>query len=683
MKSAIQRSSACSCAVPGTPPKRGGWKNLEMSAPLSLLGRGVGDEGDLHAVIECPPFRIRRASSARDSEIATACAAPSPPAPLSRAEARGAESFSFFTASGDCHRRQAEWKTLAIFFIPLLALSAFPFGLSASKPPSMPLFRDVAAEVGLKFRHFTGATGEFFMPEIMGAGAALFDYDNDGDLDVYLLQGTLLDKTKALKDALFPPPTSHWPGHRLFRNEVVPTGQLSFRDVTNAAGVGHVGYGMGAAVGDYDNDGDLDLYVTHFGPNVFYRNNGNGTFSDITREAGVDEPRWSASASFLDYNRDGNLDLFVTNYVDFTIKGNKKCYAPTGEPDYCTPAAYRPVPDRLFRSEGNGKFVDVTDTAGVGAALGPGLGVACADFNSDGWIDIYVANDGAANLLWTNKTDGTFEETALMSGAAYSLDGVPRAGMGVAAGDFDNDGDDDILVTNLAKEGSTLFRNQRGSFNDVTLELGLSRASFAYTGFGVGWFDYDNDGKLDLFAGNGAVTIVEALRGTSYPFQQKNQLFHNEGERQPFREVSATAGPAFDLAEVSRGAAFGDIDNDGDYDVLVANNNGPVRLLLNEVGSRNHWLEVRLEGIKGNRNGLGARVAVLRKNKRPLWRFAHTDGSYLSASDRRVHFGLGQEPALEGILVYWPGGDKEVFTEIRADSIVTLRQNTGKPYKAE
>src|SRR5262245_40386281 len=570
-------------------------------------------------------------------------------------------------------------KRLGCFFIFPLALCLSPFVLAPTKPVSTVLFRDAADDVGLQFQHFTGATGEFFMPEIMGSGAALFDYDGDGDLDVYLVQGDPLDKTKQLKDSLFPPPAAHWPGHRLFRNELVPTGQLRFLDVTHQAGLDYEGYGMGVAVGDYDNDGDLDLYVTHFGPNVLYRNNGNGTFTDVTREAGVDDPRWSASAAFLDYDRDGDLDLFLTNYVDFTLKGNKKCFAPTGEPDYCTPAAYHPVPARLFRNEGHGKFTDVTQPAGIGAAFGPGLGVACADFNSDGWIDIYVANDGAPNLLWINKGNGTFEEAALMSGAAYSVDGVARAGMGVAAGDFDNDGDDDLLVTNLAKEVSTLYRNHRGSFNDVTLELGLARATFRSTGFGVGWIDYNNDGKLDLFAANGAVTIVEALRGSAYPYQQKNQLFRNEGGGKPLVEVSAAAGSAFEQLQVARGAAFGDIDNDGDLDILVSNNNGPVRLLLNQSTDKNRWVQVRLQGVRDNRDGIGSRVAVLRKNQAPLWRHAHTDGSYLSAQDGRIHFGLGTDANLQGILVHWLGGTEEFFDGIKPDTIVTLRQNAGKP----
>src|SRR5262245_44208656 len=317
---------------------------------------------------------------------------------------------------------KAAFATALLFFI-----------LRAAPPPGAAqsaLFRDVAEESGLRFHHFTGATGEFYMPEIMGSGCALFDYDGDGDLDAYFTQGTLLDEKKKMSDASFPPPAGWKPGARLFRNELIPSGKLRFTDVTEQAGVGHKGYGMGVAVGDVDNDGDRDIYVTNAGANVLYRNNGNGTFTDVTREAGVDDPRWSSSAAFLDYDRDGDLDLYVCNYIDFTLKGNKRCYAPTGEVDFCAPSAYRPAPARLFRNQGDGKFVDVTQTSGIGSAFGPGLGVTCADFNNDGWVDIYVANDGAANLLWINKGDGTFEEAGLMAGAAYGADGVARAGMG-------------------------------------------------------------------------------------------------------------------------------------------------------------------------------------------------------------------------------------------------------------
>ncbi len=552
----------------------------------------------------------------------------------------------------------------------------FAFCLLPFTSAQTPLFREAAAETGLSFRHFTGATGDFFMPEIMGAGAALLDYDNDGDLDVYLIQGTALDEKKK---TLFPPAKDWKPGNRLFRNELIPSGKLRFTDVTEKAAVGFIGYGMGAATGDYDNDGDADLYVTNFGANVLYRNNGNGTFTDVTREAGVDDPRWSSSAAFVDYDRDGDLDLFVCNYIDFTVRGAKRCFAPTGEPDYCAPASYRPVPDRLFRNEGNGKFSDVTQSSGVSAAFGPGLGVTCADFNGDDWADIYVANDGAANLLWLNKGNGTFEEVGLMSGAAYGVDGVPRAGMGVTAGDFDNDGDEDLLVTNLTKEGSTLYRNNgKGQFDDATIEFNLSQPSFLSTGFGVTWFDYDNDGWLDLFAANGAVTLLPALRGQPYPFHQRNQIFHNEGGKS-FREMTGVA--ALQLSEVSRGVAAGDIDNDGDLDLLVTNNNGPVRLLINqrnETRAKSHWVQVKLIGAEDNRAAIGARVAVIRKDGTMRWNRIHTDGSYLSASDPRAHFGLGADANLAAVAIIWPNGSREMWNSIKADAVHVLKQKTGK-----
>jgi hypothetical protein len=529
----------------------------------------------------------------------------------------------------------------------------------------------------LRFQHFTGATGQFYLPEIMGSGVALLDYDGDGDLDVFLVQGTVLEQGKTPSDARFPLPAGSRPGNRLFRNMLKETGKLQFEDVTEQAGLSHVAYGMGVAVGDYNNDGYPDLYVTNFGANILYRNNGNGTFTDVTREAGVAAGGWSASAAFVDYDRDGYLDLYVTRYLDFTVQGNKECTNPAGERDYCAPTAYKPLSHRLFRNLGNGKFQDVTQSAGIAAAAGPGLGVVCADFNGDGWPDIYAANDGAANLLWLNNGNGTFREAALLSGAAYSADGVARAGMGVTAGDFDGSGSESLVVTNLSREGAALYRNNgRGEFTDSTMEFHLYRPTFPYTGFGVQWFDYDNDGRPDLFIANGAVTMMETLRGAPYPFNQRNLLLHNEGAE--FRETSAAAGPPFQLSEVGRGAAFGDIDNDGSIDIVVSNNNGPARLLLNQTAPRGHWLEVRLQGVKCNRDGIGARVAVLVKGQKPVWRRAHTDGSYLSASDVRVHFGLGQNTQAQ-VLVEWPDGVKEAWSGI-CDSIITLRQGTGRPW---
>jgi len=558
-----------------------------------------------------------------------------------------------------------------------LALSALlPWATGWPQGPSTPIFRDVASEVGLNFHHFIGATGEFFMPEIFGAGVALFDYDNDGDLDVYLIQGTTLEENK---QSIFPPPPAWKPANRLFRNLLTETGKLQFVDVTEHAGVGHIGYGMGVAVGDYDNDGYQDLYVTNFGHNVLYHNNGDGTFTDVTREAGVDDPRWSSSAAWVDYDGDGFLDLFVCNYVDFTVKGNKRCYAPTGDLDYCTPIAYKAAPSRLFKNLGNGKFLDVTESAGIGAAYGPALGVICLDFNGDGRTDIYVANDSAANQLWLNQGDGTFRDGALEAGLAYSMAGLPKAGMGVSVDDVENNGGLIVLVTQLSREGATLFRSDgKGFFDDVSTEYGLGEATFNFTGFGAQFFDYDNDGWLDLFIANGAVTLVESQRGTPYPYAQTKQLFHNEGKNRRLQEVTSLAGPAFQISEVSRAAAFGDLDNDGAIDIVVVNNNGPVRLLRNQVGSRQHWLQVRLDGGKTNRFGIGARLAVLRQGRDPIWRRVHTDSSYLSANDVRVHFGLGDRADLEGVLVEWPDGEKEVWDNVQPDKDVTLRQGSGK-----
>jgi hypothetical protein len=544
-------------------------------------------------------------------------------------------------------------------------------------------FREVAVKTGLIFRHSNGASGAWFQPEVFGPGVALLDYDNDGDLDIYLLQGSLLDPDKSADAALFPPPADHWPGDRLFRNELDRDGQPGFTDVTAQANLGHTGYGQGAATGDFDNDGDVDLYVTNYGPNVLYRNNGDGSFTDVTRQAGVDDARWSTSAAFTDYDLDGDLDLFVANYVQFSVTGNKRCAGSDGQADYCGPEAYAAVPDRLFRNEGNGTFSDVSTAAGLGVAFGPGLGVTCADFDGDGRQDIYVANDGAENQLWMNRGGGRFEDTALMSGTAINAYGKAEASMGVTAGDFDNDGDEDLFMTHLDRETNTLYLNDgSANFLDATDRYRLGRVSLPYTGFGSEWFDYDNDGDLDLFVANGAVRIEEDQRGDPFPYKEKNHLIRNDGA-DGFTDISSAAGPALALREVSRGAAFGDIDNDGDIDIVVANNNGPVRLLRNESAGTNHWLAIQLQGTRANRDGLGARVAVLRQGRAPLWRRVHTDGSYLGANDPRVHFGLGSDTEVEGVVVAWPGGTSEVWRDLEVDTLQVLREDSGEPWQAD
>jgi hypothetical protein len=547
---------------------------------------------------------------------------------------------------------------------------------------STPLFIDAARSTGLVFMHENGAGGRHYLPEIMGSGAALLDYDNDGDLDVFLVQGGPTGTAPATG-----PATSARPISRLFRNDRAggPGGQavLRFTDVTAPAGIQLASQGMGAAVGDYNNDGFQDLFVTTFGPDFLFRNNGNGTFTDVAREAGVSDDLWSTSAAFLDYDRDGDLDLFVANYVAFTIANHRQCRDGAGAPDYCTPSVYAAVPDRLYRNDGQGRFTNVTELAGIGKAFGKGLGVVTGDFDGDGWIDVYVANDATPNQLWINRRNGTFVDRGLLSGAAFNAAGFPEASMGIAAGDFDADGDEDLFITNLVQETFVLYVNDgRGLFEDARSRTGIGPRTGAYTGFGTDWFDYDNDGWLDLLIANGAVNIIPKLRGQTRPYRMNAQLFRNTGAGRLEEVPPAAAGPSFSVPEVGRGAAFGDLDNDGDIDVVVSNNAGPTQLLLNESGRRAAWVQVRLDHGPRNRLGIGSWVGVHRPGRPTLWRRVKTDGSYLSASDSRVHFGLGTAPAISAIEVHWPDGSRERFAGIDAGRLATLKRGAGTPVPA-
>ena len=569
--------------------------------------------------------------------------------------------------------------------LALIGAAAALTGSAAARPqPAGPLFAEAAAATGLVFTHVNGAAGRFYLHEQMGAGVALFDYDNDGDLDVYLVQGA---SSAAAAAAAGGRGAAGTPTSRLFRNDltVAANGRrtLRFTDVTARAGVGFVGQGMGVAVADYDNDGWRDLFVTSFGRDVLYRNNGNGTFSDVTATAGVSDPLWSTGASFFDYDRDGDLDLFVANYVSFTEADSRQCFDQARAPHYCPPFVYRSSPDRLYRNEGNGRFTNVTDAAGISRADGHGLGTVAGDFNGNGWLDLYVANDGNANQLWINQRNGTFRDEGVLSGIALNAAGNPEASMGLALGDFDADGDEDLVVTNDIAETFVLYANDgQGLFVDARIPVGLAAPTGGSTGFGTDWFDYDNDGWLDLFAANGAVQMLPRQRGEARPYRMPNQLFRNTGTGRLMEVPAAQAGPDFQQTEIGRGAAFGDIDNDGDVDIVVTANGGPAKLLLNQGTSRHGWLQLRLQQRAGNREAIGAWVGVDRAGRPTLWRRVKTDGSYLSASDSRLHFGLGTATAVTSIEVRWPDGARERFAGPKPNQLVTIRRGTGAPAAA-
>jgi hypothetical protein len=503
----------------------------------------------------------------------------------------------------------------------------------------------------------------------MGSGAALFDYDADGDLDVYAVQGARLAGPAA-------PGGAPLPANRLFRNDAGASdgGGLRFTDVTDEAGVGDTGCGMGSAVSDYDNDGDLDLYVTNFGDNVLYENQGDGTFADVTARAGVAVARFSASAAFLDYDHDGDLDLFVTTYVDFTPPTNRECFRLGGRRGYCGPLSYRPTPDVLLRNEGDGTFRDVSAAAGIERAFGCGLGVVCADFDGDGRIDLFVANDATPNQLWMNRGDGTFVDRALVAGVAVNRDGRNEAGMGVTAGDFDRDGDLDIFLTHEVDETNTLYVNQgQGFFSDETTRLRLAAPSLPHSGFGTRWLDYDHDGWLDLFVVNGAVRALADQLDDPHPYRQPDQVYRNQGG-DSFIEVTRLCALG---AGTGRGLATGDVDNDGDLDVLVTNNNGPLALYLNTTGDRRPWVRLRLHGKQANRDGLGATITLLADGKPAGLAVVGTDGSYLSASDRRVHFAVGAAARIEAV-VRWPGSRTERFGPLPPRAQSELREGEGE-----
>ncbi len=537
--------------------------------------------------------------------------------------------------------------------------------LRGADPGSTPLFRDIARSAGLVHPTvFGGSKENRYILETTGCGAAFFDYDNDGWVDIFLVNGTTLE-----------PGRGPQPSNRLYRNNRDGT----FTEVTERAGLLRSGWGQGVCIGDYDNDGFDDLFVTYWGQNVLYHNNGDGTFTDVTRKAGLlsERTQWGAGCAFIDYDLDGRLDLFVTRYIDFDPKtaplpGTGSCMY-QGLPVNCGPRGLPKAKNSLFRNNGDGTFTDVTAKSGIGkAAPSYGLGVLTGDFNNDGRPDIYVANDSDPSYLFWNNQDGTFTEGALEAGVATSADGRNQSGMGVAAGDYNGDGLLDIFKTNFSDDLPNLYRNLgRNFFEEDTTAAGLGVNS-KYLGWGCGFFDADNDGWPDILYVNGHVyPEIDRLR-KSVGYRQPKVLYRNLGNGK-FEDVSKAAGPAFQTLSSARGCAFGDIDNDGRIEILVNSINDVPQLLRCESSNGNHWITLKLIGARSNRTAIGARVRCVANGRQQIDE-VRSGGSLYSQNDLRIHFGLGKSAYADLIEIRWPGGQVERFERLAADRIMTIRQ---------
>ncbi len=544
---------------------------------------------------------------------------------------------------------------------PIVILSlTWPFRFQQDRP-SRAQFTDIAAQAGITFKHVFSPEKRYIV-ESMSGGVALFDYDNDGYLDIYFVNSLTVDlvaRQQKTKSALY---------HN--------NGDGTFRDVTAKAGVGDVGFGMGVAVGDYNNDGFDDLYVTCLGRNHLFKNNGNGTFTDVTTKAGVGDPRWSTGAAFLDYDNDGKLDLFVSNYVDFDLGrlpefGKGRTCQFKGVPVQCGPRGLPGAGDSLYHNNGDGTFTDVSKKAGVSDPNGYyGLGVIASDFDEDGLVDIFVANDSTPNFLYHNNGDGTFKEIGFMSGTAVNKSGSEQGCMGVTLGDYDHDGKLDLFITNFDDEYNVLYHNDgHNAFTDVSYESKLAEVSLPYVGWGTKLFDYDNDGWLDLFLVN----------GHAYPqrdhYRQRALLHHNNRDG-TFSEVAGQMGTALIQERVGRGVAFGDIDNDGDIDIAVNDLDGSPQLLRNDGGNSNNSVLIKTIGVNSNRDGIGARVKVVAGDLTQIDE-VRSGGSYISQNDLRLHLGLEKRTTIDLIEVRWPSGVIDKITGLSANRILTIKEGKG------
>lgn len=565
-------------------------------------------------------------------------------------------------------------------FLPLLA-AVCPAAVAAEPSGSDPAgvrFVEVSADAGIDFVHVNGASGQKYFPETMGGGVAFLDYDGDGRLDVYLVNGAPLPGYRATSET----------GNALYRNR----GSGIFEKISEAAGANDRGYGMGCAAADYDNDGNLDLLVTNYGANAIYRNQGHGRFADATGRAAVGDTSWSTSAAFLDFDNDGDLDLYVANYVKYDLSFAALELEPyvagsiavRDVKSYPHPRNFSGAADVLYSNRGDGSFVDVTAHSGMVDTVEPegrGLGVVASDFDGDGSIDLYVANDATRNFLYHNTGNGSFREIGALAGAAYGLDGRKEAGMGVDAGDYDNDGDMDIAVTNFQNEPNSLYEyHSKLRFSNASYLSGAGLASLRPLGFGIGFFDYDNDGHQDLFAANGHVQDLAGEVDPYTSYAQQDLLLRNRGPdesgRYRYEDVSDTAGPGLKLERVGRGCAFGDYDNDGDVDILVGNSGQRAALLRNDGGNAGNWLSISVLTAVSGRSSVGARILVRAGD---LHQVKEVKGSYsyLSQSDMRVSFGLGNRTAADVVEIRWPGGEMQRLPGVEANRFLTVVEGGG------
>ena len=558
--------------------------------------------------------------------------------------------------------RHASWISLPWAAAVVLGCSC---ALAAEEPRCPIQLKDVTKATRIAFKHFDGSSGRRYIMETVSGGLALFDYDGDGDVDIYFLNGAPLPGVKVKRP----------PRNALYRND----GNWTFTDVTAKAGLGDTGYGLGVAVGDYDNDGDPDIYLNNYGPNVLYRNNGDGTFTDVTKRAGVKGAHTvGAGACFLDMDGDGDLDLYVANYLEFSARTHEKAQTVSSRAYAVTPRHYRPVPDILYRNNGDGTFTDVSAASGIGAHAGWGMGMVCADYDNDGDTDIFVANDVSVNFLFQNDGKGTFKEVALVSGVAYDFGGLEQGSMGVDCADYNNDGRLDFYVTTYQNQQTALYKNfGKGTFEDVITMSRAGAGTVSIVSWGNGFVDFDNDGDRDIFVACGHLQDKIETYDDTTTYHTPNMLKMNTGKGR-FVDVSGKCGDGLAVKLSSRGAAFGDLDNDGDIDAVILNSRCEPTILRNDSPRGNHWLQVRLKGTKTNRDGVGARVKVVAGDLTQIAE-VHSGRGYQSHYGTRLHFGLGKRNRIDRIEVRWIGGGVDVLKNVAADRLLTITEGKTSP----